>query len=194
MPTLDKDQRIPQNTLVYIGRRTLRNDAEPDVNQDERVEKYPEQYPHTFVDFGGAKVVDVMGYAGGKQGCVVDTQKVVRDKHTLNEVNAWRERFDLEMFREAVWNNILNIEEVPIEEILVVEDDEEILGDPFVVIDFKTSGSKLSVPKQPKDILEIIKQVPILYEKIEDMTEEEQLAEAPKLMDQLAKLKDSGLF
>lgn len=189
--SINLNERLPANTYIYVGRRTLRHEDEQDVNQEEREEYYPEQYPHTFINFGGATLKAVLEHAGGKQGCVVDTQKVVRAKHTLNEVNAWRDGFTAEL-AVKVLNDCENVTEGDAFKIVGVdpETDEPYLDEPFVVIDFKTAGSKLSVPVQPKDLLEKMKtEATAVYEAmLANLSEEEQLERVEDVYHQLEAL------
>ncbi len=177
------NERFPANTFIYVGRRTFRHDSEPDVNQDERIEKYPEQYPHTFVDVSGSKVIDVAVHASGKQGVVVDVQKVIRPekKTTIGQANAWRRAFvDNEELRKTVVMNCQNISDA--EKQAIITD-----WEPYVVIDFKTAGTSLDIPLQPSDKLTAIKeQAPEVYEAmLANLDEEAQLEQATKLYDQL---------
>ncbi len=135
MSNLDLDRKLPIGSFIYVGRRIMRNDAEPQYKKEEALELNPESYPHTFIDFSGASMKEVMIHAGGKQGCVVDTQKIVREGSTLNEVLAWRKEFE-------------NMEEIPVSKL-----PEYVKGEPFVIINFQTAGTALDVPVQAADML-----------------------------------------
>ena len=198
---IDLNSRFPSGTYVYVGRRTFRHESEPEYKQEERLEKAPEQYPHTFVDFSGSKVLTVLEHAGGKQGVVVDTQKVVRpkDTHTLAQIDRWRKAYtsNLELAREVV-ENCTNLPKVEAEKILVKSVDEEgnevySVGEPYVVIDFRSAGAKLDIPLQPIDKLNLIKErATLVYENmLAHLPEEEQLVQAVVLYDQLITLDEA---
>lgn len=178
MENVNLKTRIASGTLVYVGRRQLRHATEPNEKQEWMFENCPEAYPHTFVDFSGAKLLDVFEHAGGKQGCVVDTQKVVRDKSTINEVNAWRDTFDIAQWADRI-DGCVNIDETALDEIAS--------GVPFVVIRFTESGAKLDVPMQPEDLLDHVKDVaPEIFAALfAGLSHDEQLVKVVEIQDQL---------
>jgi len=164
--------------VTYIGKRRLRHSSEPNVKQEELSALVPEAVPHVFVDFTGARLSDVFDQAGGKQGCVVDMQKVIRDGSTLAEVSAWRSSFDpiqyanLTMEASGVTEKVL---------------DGIAAGEPFVMIRFVTAGQSLDVPMQPADMLNSIQEnAPAVYAAIfGNMSEEDALKAVPDVFHQL---------
>lgn len=180
--TINLNERLPVGTYVYVGRRQLRHESEPNLKQEEMIETVPEAYPHTFIDFSGAKLADVLEHAGGKQGCVVDTQKVVRDKSTLAEVQAWRAAFTGETLEKVL--DSVELDEATYTSLAS-------LGESYVVIKFATAGSKLDVPKQPKDMLREIKEnATIIYEAmLANLDESEQLEKVEAIYTQLVSMK-----
>lgn len=174
--------RVPSNTLVYVGRRKLRHDAEPNMNFEDTVAYDERIVPHTFINMGGVQVLDALEHAGGAQGCVVDTQKVVREKSTEAEVNAWRDSFDTLEQRVFVGEHAANASEAVLDELAS--------GAPFVIINYHTAGSALEVPMQPVDMLNAVRErASLVYDAmLADLDEEQQLEKVVELYPQLVNM------
>jgi len=178
--------------LVYIGQRRIRHSSEPNLKQEELLQVCPEAVPHVFVDYAGARLARILQHAGGKQGCVVDVQKIVRDQSTMAEVTAWRAQFGPEYFSTKENNMVFFGGRVEgkrrdadyIREAVLFDIVE---GAPAVVLPFTTSGSALDVPMQPEDMLRLVREkAPILFEGLfHGLSEEEQLEKVADIADEL---------
>ena len=135
---------------VYVGRATIRHESEPTISDlpggtKQLQAEYPECYPHILCEFHGLTFGDLMmekaGLIKGSSGLIVDYQKLVRDRSPLEQVEAWRSKFDSmdsEEKTELVEETTSLVGNV-YEEVL----DDVLSGAPFVVL---TENVKLDVP------------------------------------------------
>lgn len=97
--------------LLYIGRNTLRHEDEPTYDKElhgsreNYASEYPQAYPHVFIAYDDEPVTfhelfDKQALQPtGSSSVVVGHQKLVRDKHSLRQVNRWRDSFKPEKLK-----------------------------------------------------------------------------------------------
>jgi len=135
--------------ILYVGRALLRHEDEDEgVSKQDRIDANDPALPHVFIQFDGVTLQEALmsasSIAKGSSGVIVQYQKIIRTQSAIGEVNAWRDRFDVERFQnlDGVRDGTGGDLQAAIDEVHN--------GAPWVLLD--ANDPDLDVPTQPSDV------------------------------------------